>query len=73
MSSTPTISINGEISNALMLQGTDIVLKQNNGWVSSSVDSRPIELYLFNNALEFSYIDNQYIYKDFNIIPELLQ
>ena len=70
MSSTPTISITGEISNALMLPGNDIVLKQNNGWVSSSgrfnTNSNP---YLFNNALEFSYIDNQYIYKDFNIIP----
>ena len=36
MSSTPTISITGEISNALMLPGNDIVLKQTNGWVSSS-------------------------------------
>ena len=68
MQATPTINISGEINNAFMINGNDIILKPNNGWVSSSnrfnSNSNP---YLFQNSLEFSYIDNQYIYKDFDI------
>ena len=36
MQATPTINISGEVNNALMINGNDIVLKPNNGWVSSS-------------------------------------
>ena len=35
MQATGTINISGEVNNALMINGNDIVLKPNNGWSSS--------------------------------------
>ena len=68
MSVTPTINISDEIFNAQMSNGNDIILKPNNGWISSSgsfnSNSNP---YLSDDVLIFSFIDNQYVYKDFDI------
>ncbi|MGC6414640.1 MAG: choice-of-anchor Q domain-containing protein, partial [Bacteroidia bacterium] len=73
LSNAPTISLSGIVSDVTMSNGKSIVLRSNNGWQSSSgsfqnfsgtAGSNP---YLGENKLVFSYIDNAYVWKTFDV------
>jgi gliding motility-associated-like protein len=70
MAVSPKISIGGLVSNEAMTVDRKIILMNENGWISSTgsfnTNGNPK---LRNDVLTFSYIEPQYIYKEFNILP----